>query len=222
MLAGERGWGGGGERPFLPRAFSVADAVAGDDGVRLSFLLEEVGPGTEALARLAPGDGLLLTGPLGRPFSAPDRAQPRRCRRDPRRRRHRAGAAGALAPAARGPRDPGAVAARLPRSGIMPAGWSCSAARRSGSPARTVTPGIAATSPTSSPGCWRGIRRGPPSSTRAGRRRCWRPCGRCARTAGSRPSWRWSRRWRAVTAPASAVRCRCDPAATCGSASTAR
>ena len=76
MLANERGWGGGGERPFLPRAFSVADAVAGDDGVRLSFLLEEVGPGTEALARLVPGDGLLLTGPLGRPFSAPTELNP--------------------------------------------------------------------------------------------------------------------------------------------------
>ena len=76
MLANERGWGGGGERPFLPRAFSVADAVADDDGVRLSFLLEEVGPGTEALARLAAGDGLLLTGPLGRPFSAPTELNP--------------------------------------------------------------------------------------------------------------------------------------------------
>ena len=76
MLTNGRGWGGGGERPFLPRAFSVADAVAGEDGVRLSFLLEEVGPGTEALARLEPGDGLLLTGPLGRPFSAPAELNP--------------------------------------------------------------------------------------------------------------------------------------------------
>ena len=67
----ERGWGGGGERPFLPRAFSVADAVAGPEGVRLSFLLEDVGPGTRELARLERGDGLLLTGPLGRPFSMP-------------------------------------------------------------------------------------------------------------------------------------------------------
>ena len=29
MLAAERGWGGGGERPFLPRAFSVAEATTG-------------------------------------------------------------------------------------------------------------------------------------------------------------------------------------------------
>ncbi len=73
MLACEHGWGGGGERPVLPRAFSVAEASAGPggEGVRLAFLLEDVGPGTAELARLRPGDGLLLTGPLGRPFSAP-------------------------------------------------------------------------------------------------------------------------------------------------------
>ena len=71
MLTGGRRWGGGGERPFLPRAFSVAEAVAGDDGVLLSFLLEDVGPGTHELAGLEPGDELQLTGPLGRPFSAP-------------------------------------------------------------------------------------------------------------------------------------------------------
>ncbi len=71
MLATEHGWGGGGERPFLPRAFSVAEALSDAEGVLLSFLLEDVGPGTHELAGLAPGDGLLLTGPLGRPFSAP-------------------------------------------------------------------------------------------------------------------------------------------------------
>lgn len=71
MLTGESGWGGGGERPFLPRAFSVAEAVTSGGGTLLSFLLEDVGPGTHALAALAPGDGLLLTGPLGRPFSDP-------------------------------------------------------------------------------------------------------------------------------------------------------
>jgi len=76
MLTGERGWGGGGERPYLPRAFSVADATADDRGVRLSFLLEDVGPGTGALAALAAGDGLLLTGPLGIPFSVPDELNP--------------------------------------------------------------------------------------------------------------------------------------------------
>jgi NAD(P)H-flavin reductase len=71
MLATEH-WGGGtGERPYLPRAFSVAAAEPSDAGVRLDFLLEAVGPGTGRLAELEPGDGLFVTGPLGRPFSAP-------------------------------------------------------------------------------------------------------------------------------------------------------
>ena len=76
MLASERGWGGGAERPFLPRAFSVAEATVGNKGVRLSFLLEDVGPGTQELALLGKGDGLLLTGPLGRPFSHPRELNP--------------------------------------------------------------------------------------------------------------------------------------------------
>jgi len=73
MLATERSWSGGGEggRPFLPRAFSVAAAEESGDGVRLSFLLEDVGPGTRRLAELGAGEGLLLTGPLGRGFSLP-------------------------------------------------------------------------------------------------------------------------------------------------------
>jgi NAD(P)H-flavin reductase len=76
MLAAEHGWGGGGERPFLPRAFSVAETSAGAGGTRLSFLLDDVGPGTGELARMAEGDGLLVTGPLGRPFSAPREVNP--------------------------------------------------------------------------------------------------------------------------------------------------
>jgi NAD(P)H-flavin reductase len=70
MLATGR-WGGEGARPYLPRAFSVAAAEMTGDGVRLDFLLEAIGPGTERLAELEPGDGLFVTGPLGRPFSAP-------------------------------------------------------------------------------------------------------------------------------------------------------
>jgi NAD(P)H-flavin reductase len=73
MLTGERWGGGAGERPYLPRAFSVATASPLDAGVRLGFLLEAVGPGTARLAELAPGEGLFLTGPLGRPFSSPRR-----------------------------------------------------------------------------------------------------------------------------------------------------
>ena len=69
MLA-THGWGGTGGRPYLPRAFSVAEAGAGPDGVRLDFLLEAIGPGTERLAGLGVGETLHLTGPLGRPFSS--------------------------------------------------------------------------------------------------------------------------------------------------------
>lgn len=75
MLATDR-WGGLGGRPYLPRAFSVAAAEPSGDGVRLDFLLEAIGPGTALLAGLAPGDSLHLTGPLGRPFSAPHELAP--------------------------------------------------------------------------------------------------------------------------------------------------
>ena len=66
MLAAADGWGGGAdERPYLPRAFSHARVAERGDGLELSFLLEEVGPGTTRLAGLAAGDGLALVGPLG-------------------------------------------------------------------------------------------------------------------------------------------------------------
>jgi len=71
MLATAGGWGGEEGRPFLPRAFSVASVEERSGGVHLGFLVEAVGPGTSRLAGLEQGDGLLLTGPLGRPFSGP-------------------------------------------------------------------------------------------------------------------------------------------------------
>jgi NAD(P)H-flavin reductase len=71
MLAAAHGWGGPDGRPYLPRAFSVAQARRADDGHLLHFLVEAVGPGTERLAGLRPGEELWVTGPLGRPFSAP-------------------------------------------------------------------------------------------------------------------------------------------------------
>lgn len=51
--------------PFLPRPFSVGGRTA--DG-RVGLLLRSFGAGTRRMARLAPGDELLLLGPLGRPF----------------------------------------------------------------------------------------------------------------------------------------------------------
>jgi len=71
MLATDSGWGGDQGRPYLARAFSVADAAPEDGGVRLDFLVQAVGPGTSRLAALEPGEGLWVHGPLGRPFSAP-------------------------------------------------------------------------------------------------------------------------------------------------------
>ena len=68
MLTAAHRWGGGvDERPFLPRAFSVMRSRDGE----LDFLLEDVGPGTNRLAELGPGDGLHLLGPLGRGFARP-------------------------------------------------------------------------------------------------------------------------------------------------------
>ena len=48
----------------LPRPFSLC--IAAED--ELGFLLEPLGPGTTALARLRPGDAIHVTGPLGRGF----------------------------------------------------------------------------------------------------------------------------------------------------------
>jgi dihydroorotate dehydrogenase electron transfer subunit len=68
MLAAVARWGGGdGERPYLPRAFSVARIADGES----QFLLEDVGPGTNRLCELRAGDGLWALGPLGNGFVLP-------------------------------------------------------------------------------------------------------------------------------------------------------
>jgi dihydroorotate dehydrogenase electron transfer subunit len=72
MLAAVERWGGGEqERPYLPRAFSIARHRDGE----AHFLLEDVGPGTRRLCELREGDGLWVLGPLGRPFAAPPRGR---------------------------------------------------------------------------------------------------------------------------------------------------
>jgi dihydroorotate dehydrogenase electron transfer subunit len=76
MLAAAEGWGQRSGRPYLPRAFSVAEATPTEGGLRLDFLVEAVGPGTARLAALAAGEGLWVTGPLGRPFSMPRELAP--------------------------------------------------------------------------------------------------------------------------------------------------
>jgi len=70
MLRSAQRWGGGdGQRPYLPRAFSVLRAPAG--GAELQFLIEDVGPGTARLCELRAGDELSLLGPLGIGFTPP-------------------------------------------------------------------------------------------------------------------------------------------------------
>jgi len=69
MLAAAERWGGGeDERPYLPRAFSIARVAEGGEA---HFLLEDVGPGTRRLCELQAGDGLWVLGPLGQGFTAP-------------------------------------------------------------------------------------------------------------------------------------------------------
>jgi NAD(P)H-flavin reductase len=68
MIAAAERWGGGeDERPYLPRAFSIARRRVGES----HFLLEDVGPGTRRLCELREGDGLWALGPLGKGFSPP-------------------------------------------------------------------------------------------------------------------------------------------------------
>jgi dihydroorotate dehydrogenase electron transfer subunit len=52
-------------------AAASAGTAARAGGVRLEFMLEAVGPGTERLCELGPGDGLHVTGPLGLGFTGP-------------------------------------------------------------------------------------------------------------------------------------------------------
>jgi NAD(P)H-flavin reductase len=71
MLTAAERWGGGeDERPYLPRAFSVARWQEGE----AHFLLEDVGPGSRRLCELRAGDALWVLGPLGRGFTLPSPA----------------------------------------------------------------------------------------------------------------------------------------------------
>jgi dihydroorotate dehydrogenase electron transfer subunit len=54
-------------RPFLRRAFSVADASR--EGGHIEFLVKTVGAGTACLERLLPGDVVEILAPLGNRFS---------------------------------------------------------------------------------------------------------------------------------------------------------
>jgi dihydroorotate dehydrogenase electron transfer subunit len=88
MLATERSWDKGEGRPFLPRAISVADCAPLTSsffadmakkeevsGWKLDFLIEGIGPGTDRLCGLEPGERVWVNGPLGNHFSAPRELQ---------------------------------------------------------------------------------------------------------------------------------------------------
>jgi dihydroorotate dehydrogenase (NAD+) catalytic subunit len=76
MLATERHWAERGSRPFLPRAFSVAEADPVEGGIRLDFLIEGIGPGTDRLCELRTGEQVWVNGPLGNSFSEPRELAP--------------------------------------------------------------------------------------------------------------------------------------------------
>jgi dihydroorotate dehydrogenase (NAD+) catalytic subunit len=76
MLATERHWEQSGGRPYLPRALSVAETGPAAGGVRLDFLIEGIGPGTDRLCELEVGEEVWVNGPLGNSFSAPRELAP--------------------------------------------------------------------------------------------------------------------------------------------------
>jgi NAD(P)H-flavin reductase len=76
MLAAAANWAGAGERPFLPRAISVAETAPAASGIRLDFLVEGIGPGTDRLCALEPGEEVWVTGPLGNAFAEPREVSP--------------------------------------------------------------------------------------------------------------------------------------------------
>jgi dihydroorotate dehydrogenase (NAD+) catalytic subunit len=71
MLASESHWEQSGGRPFLPRALSVAETGPAAGGARLDFLIEGIGPGTDRLCELEPGENVWINGPLGNSLSTP-------------------------------------------------------------------------------------------------------------------------------------------------------
>ncbi|HWW67839.1 MAG TPA: hypothetical protein VNY83_07620, partial [Solirubrobacterales bacterium] len=76
MLATERHWEERSQRPFLPRALSVADVAPVGEDIRLDFLIEGIGPGTDRLCELEVGERVWVNGPLGNAFSSPRELSP--------------------------------------------------------------------------------------------------------------------------------------------------
>ena len=60
--------------PYLRRAFSVFDLRTDGDTTQVEIFGKVIGPGTEGLARMNPGQEVPLLGPLGQGFSPPQGA----------------------------------------------------------------------------------------------------------------------------------------------------
>jgi NAD(P)H-flavin reductase len=71
MLAAAERWTTRGGRAYLPRAISVAETGPAASGLRLDFLVDDVGPGTGRLCQLEEGEEVWVTGPLGNAFGEP-------------------------------------------------------------------------------------------------------------------------------------------------------
>ena len=107
-------WGEGGDRPFLPRAISVAETAGrGRGAARLPDRGDR--PRHRAALRAGGGEGVWVNGPLGNAFAGPGEVEPGRGRGDPGRRWHRRRAAGDAAPPPRRAGRPAARPARLPQ-----------------------------------------------------------------------------------------------------------
>ena len=119
MLAAERHWEERAQRPFLPRALSVADTEPVGGGVRLDFLIEGIGPGTDRLCELRGGGAGLGQRPARQLLLGAARADPGRGRGDPGRRRDRHRSAGPAAPQLRRSQRADPHPARLSRRGPL-------------------------------------------------------------------------------------------------------
>ena len=220
----ERHWEQRGSAPSCPGPSRSPSRARPTSGVRLDFLIEGIGPGTDRLCELEPGERVWVNGPLGNSFSDAAASSP-------------PGAAGAIlvgggigiAPLALLRRSFAASEHPHPRPARLPRREPTPAASTTSSPAARsrlasddghighhgyVTDLLAAMLEGDDAASAAVYACGPPQMLEAVRR--------CAPSAASPASSRWSRRWPAATAPASAAPCPRPAAATCASASTAR
>ena len=145
MLAGDR-WGGGDrERPYLPRAFSVARAEAEDGGGAARLPARGGGARNHSPGRARGRRAAASHRAARAPVLGAGRAHAVERGRDPGRRRHRDRAAGDPAARARRARGRRSGSCSAFATAPTPAAWSCLPARRCGPPARTATPATRAT-----------------------------------------------------------------------------